>query len=249
MEYVFDNYKLNRSFTVNGLSSGYYGFAMSSSNPIRYYVTNYDHHKIFVFDEDWVYFSEKSSFNQATYMISIGNNFYITGERNVWKTDAQLNVSITHTNLTAGYYGLYYNSTNNLIYVAALNLKVIQVFSLNIALNDTISTSAYQPVSINGYNYQLYVGTGAGAMLIIVNKQIIQQFNGCNGQSSWLNSIKFDQFDAMTISCDIGQLHLYNTTGSYLNKNIPAVSSAYNIGFDSKSRFVVVTWIKITIYN
>ena len=71
----------------------------------------------------------------------------------------------------------------------------------------------------------------------------------CNGQSSWLNSIKFDQFDAMTISCDIGQLYLYNTTGSYLNKNIPAVSSAYNIGFDSKSRFVVVTWIKITIYN
>jgi hypothetical protein len=41
LEFVFDNYKLNASITHTGLLAGYTGFAKSSSNPIRYYVTNF----------------------------------------------------------------------------------------------------------------------------------------------------------------------------------------------------------------
>jgi hypothetical protein len=53
---------LNRSITVAGINGGFVGFAMSSSNPIRYYVTNNLKWNIFVFDEEWNYISQKSSF-------------------------------------------------------------------------------------------------------------------------------------------------------------------------------------------
>jgi hypothetical protein len=59
----------------------------SNSNSIQYYVTNYNQHKIFIFDENWNYFSNNSSFPYVTYMIPVGIYFYITGDNNVWKTD------------------------------------------------------------------------------------------------------------------------------------------------------------------
>ncbi len=165
--------------TVTGDSSGYVGFGMSSLNTIQYYVTHYRQDKIFVFDEDWNYVSNKSSFPEVYYMIPVGNYFYITGSDNIWKTDQQLNVLIRY-NSTGSFpwnRGLYYNSTNDLIYVASSNLLVIHVFNLNLTLNDSISITPYQPWSINENNNELYVGTNNGMMLVILNKQIIKQFN------------------------------------------------------------------------
>ncbi len=235
--------------TVSGVSGGYFGFGMSSSNPIQYYVTNYNQHKIFVFDENWNYVSNNSSFPYVTYMIPVGIYFYITGNDNIWKTDQQLNVLIKHTvSNNPSYRGLYYNSKNDLIYVAPFNLQVIHVFNLNLTLNDSISITPYQPWSINENNNELYVGTNNGTILVIVNKKIINQFNGCNEQSVLLLSILFDDFNNMATSCDNNQLYLYNTTVNYLNQSIPTVSSPFNIGFDLKSRLVVVTNTKILLY-
>jgi hypothetical protein len=47
----------------------------------------------------------------------------------------------------------------------------------------------------------------------------------------------------MAVASEYGQLYFYNTDSNYLNKNIPA--AGYYIGFDSKSRFVVVPWTQI----
>jgi hypothetical protein len=66
-----------------------------------------------------IYFSAKESFTYARSLITIKNYLYITGDFNVWKKDEQLNVLITHTNSIAGYRGLYYNSTDDLIYMAS----------------------------------------------------------------------------------------------------------------------------------
>jgi hypothetical protein len=96
-------------------------------------------------------------------------------------------------NLRNGYLGLYYNSSIDSILVAPAYLDVIHVFNFNLALTDTISIPSYNPWSINAYNDQLYVGTTNGTILVIVNKQIIIQFNGCNGQSVSLFSILFDR--------------------------------------------------------
>ena len=86
-------------------------------------------------------------------------------------------------------------------------------------------------------------------MLVIVNKKIIKQFNGCNKQSVLLLSILFDDFNNVATSCKNNQLYLYNTRGNYLNKSIPSVFIFEFIGFDSKSRLVLVTWTKISLYN
>ncbi len=238
--------------TVTGVSGDYVGFGMSSLNPIQYYVTHYSQGKIFVFDDNWNYVSNKSSFLNVNYMIPGGNYFYITSNDNIWKTDQQLNVLITHTNSTGSspkYTGLYYNSTKNLIYVALCYLEVIHVFNLNLTLNDSISITPYQPWSINENNNELYVGTTNGTVLVILNQQIIKQFNGFNQQSCRLSSILFDSLNNMATSCANYQLYLYNTAGTCLNKSFPTDSYPYYIGLDSKSRLVVVTSTQISLYN
>ncbi len=237
--------------TVTGVSGDYVGFGMSSLNPIQYYVTHYAEGKIFVFDENWNYVSNKSSFLNVNYMIPVGNYFYISGRYNIWKTDKQLNVLFQYNSNGSPphYVGLYHNSTNNLIYVAPDNFQMIHVFNFNLTLNDSISITPYYPWSINENNNELYVGTNNGMMLVIVNKQIIKQFNGCNQQSILLLSILFDDFNNMATSCDNNQFYLYNTSGTYLNKSIPTVSFPWYIGFDSKSRLVVVTKTQISLNN
>jgi hypothetical protein len=237
--------------TVTGVKDGYVGFGMSSSNPIQYYVTEYWQGKIFVFDENWNYVSNRSSFPYVYYMIPGGNYFYITGNDNIWKTDQQLNVSIRYNSTGSSplYRGLYHNSTNDLIYVAPFALQLIHVFNLNLTLNDTISITPYWPWSINENNNELFVGTTDGTILVILNKQIIKQFNGCNQQSVLLLSILFDDFNNMATSCANNQLYLYNTAGTYLNKSIPTVSFPMYIGLDSKSRLVVVNNTQISLYN
>jgi hypothetical protein len=173
----------------------------------------------------------------------------MTGNDNIWKTDQQLNVSIRYNSTGSRYRGLYYNSTNDLIYVSPEALQVIHVFNLNLTLNDTNSVAPYKPRSINEHNNELYVGTTNGTVLVIVNKQIIKQFNGCNRQNVMLSSILFDINNNMATSCDNKRLYLYNTAGTYLNTSILTVSYPYYIGLDSKSRLVVVTWAQITLYN
>ncbi len=94
--------------TITGVNGVYHGFAMSNSDPIQYYVTHFTEGKVFVFDEDWNYFSNMSSFTSVYYMIPLDNYFYMTG---IWKTDEQLNVLIrcNSTATSYGYPGLYFN--------------------------------------------------------------------------------------------------------------------------------------------
>jgi hypothetical protein len=265
LQYVFDNYKLNRSITVNGAPPRYYGFGMSTSNPIRYFVTHNQENKIYAFDEEWNYVSE-NIFTRPLFMISVGNSFYITGDHNIWKTNQQLNLLIEYTESSHNYNGLYYNSTNDLIYVTVPDLYEIHVFNLNLTFNHNISTPydydyGYKPWSINGYNNKVYVGTYSGTILEIVNNQTTNQFFGCNDQLPQVDSIPilFDQFDNLATACiylqvsnnysQVSNLYLYNKNGSYLNKNISLNERCLFIGFDSISRLVVVLNSQITIYN
>ena len=48
----------------------------------------------YTFDE-WSFISSKS-FNSPTYMINIGNSLHMTGQKNVWKVDKDLNILINY---------------------------------------------------------------------------------------------------------------------------------------------------------
>ena len=147
------------------------------------------------------------------------------------------------------YKGIYYNSTNDFIYVAAFSFKTIDVFNLNIKLSYNISTLAYSPWSITAFNSQLYVGTYTGTILVIEKRMIKYTFNGCNGYSFLLSYILFDSCGLMATSCDNNQLYLYDSNGRYLNTSYPTPNNPSYIGHDSKGRFVQVSQQQISVYS
>ena len=57
---------------------------VSSSNKRYYYEMDHNAKKIFILEDEWklVFFKK---FYYSTYMISIGNSLYLTGNYNVWK--------------------------------------------------------------------------------------------------------------------------------------------------------------------
>ena len=60
-------------------------------------------------------------------MISIGNSLYMTGYKNVWKVDQDLNILMNYkpTCGSPGYRGISYNPSNGLLYVVSGGLKEI----------------------------------------------------------------------------------------------------------------------------
>ena len=163
----------------------------SSVNETYYYVMDWDG-KVHILNDEWKLISFKSFTNPA-YMINIGNSLYTTGISNVWKVDQDLNILINYnTGGDPGYRGISYNPSNGFIYmyvVAYYNLNEIQSFNLDLTFIRRISTSPHTPYSITFSSNQLYVGSGGGIILVYQNEILINQLDGCNGNSYYLTSI------------------------------------------------------------
>ena len=149
--------------------------------------------KVYILDENWLLVSSKV-FTYPFYMITVENSLYMTGQLNLWKLDENLNTLIQYdaTGSAPYFVGLYFNPNNRFLYVAPYAFSVIYVFNLNLTFNHSFSTSTYKPYSITGYNNQLYIGTLNGTVLVVQNEIILNQFNGCGGNSVVLTSILFD---------------------------------------------------------
>jgi hypothetical protein len=215
-----------------------------------FYVVDYLGNQIFTLSDDWEFISSTSSFNRPTCMIVENSNIYIAGDMNVWKTDIYLNV-INQFNATTAYRGIYVDSVKSLVYVVNTQFNRIDIFDLNLNLNDSISLLTYAPWGLSGYNNQLIVGTLSGAVLAIVNKTIINSVNGCNDNSAGITSILFDDYDYMATSCDdpVNQLFLYFLNGSFTGKSISTPYRTFKIGFDSKNRFYILSMNQISLFN
>ena len=226
------------------------GFGFYSSINTTYYVTDYHAGKVYILNDNWSYASFKTFTNPA-YMITVGTSLYLTGDSNIWKLDKDLNTLCQYVATRDPFYnGLYYNSTNNLLYVAPYYLTVIHIFDLNLNFSHSFSILTYNPWSITGYNNQLYIGTNTGLILVIQNENILNQFNGCGGNSVLLNSILFDDYGYMATSCsDVNKLYLLFPNATSTSKIITTPLNPEYIGFDSKGRFIIILINKITIYN
>ena len=211
------------------------GFGMLTSKQTLYYIAENFLASIFIYDDDWNNISLKNLFFNVNYIIPIGSNLFITGYNHIWKTDDQLNILNQYApSESAGYFGIYYNSTSNFIYVASYLTNSIQLFDMSLIFSSNISTLTHIPWSIAGYNNQIFAGTKDGIILVIINKIIINQFNGCNGNTFQLISILFDEFDHMATACSNQQLYLYSSKGSYQNNNISTLNSkTTQITYDS----------------
>ena len=251
---MFTNSTIQSNITqLNGTSFGWLvGFGMySSSNTTYYYVLDY-WNGVYILNDQWSFISFKVFTNPA-FMISIDKSLYMTGEYNVWKLDEDFNILINYnpTGTSPFYRGISYNPSNGLLYVAAYAfLKEIQVLNLNLTLIRRISTYHYQPWSITISANQLYVGTN-GIILVYQNESLINQFNGCNGNGDLITSILSDPNGYMATSCSdpTNKLYLISPNSSFTGKSIKTPSSPNYIGFDSKGRFIHITWKQISIYN
>jgi hypothetical protein len=181
-------------------------------------------------------------------MININTDLYIVGNSNIWKTDKYLNNLITNAPATSAYKGIYYNSTNKLLYLVSSSTTVVDVLDLNFNLNDTISLSTSNGRSIAGYNDKLYVGTKVITVLVILNKGIIQIINGC--LAGQVASIVFDDFDMMGITCSTDNtVRIYYSNGTFTGKTLVTAATPRHGIFDSKGRFVVASSTRLSVYN
>ena len=222
-----------------------------------YYVMDTNGYKTYILNDDWSFISFKN-FSKPAYMITIGNSLYMSGDKNVWKVDQDLNILINYNYGgvvpvygTPGYVGISYNPSNGLIYVVSWYLQEIDVFNLNLTLIRRLSTLPYWPMSIKESLNKLYVGTRYGIVLVYLNEIIINQFNGCNENSNQLNSILFDPNGYMATSCNYptNKLYLFSTNGSFTGKSVTIKDNISYIGFDSKDRFIQISAFQISIFN
>jgi hypothetical protein len=222
---------------------------MLISTNTTYYITDSGCNLIYILNDGWEQITTKS-FKSPAYMATSSSNVYITGDFNIWKTDKDLNVLAQHNNTdNPNYRGVYYNSTNDLIYVADYSNLCIDIFDSSLKQVDVILTSYYTPWSVTGYNNRMYVGTSyMGKVLVIENKQIINIIDACNGLSDDVLSITFDQSGLMATSCYTGKLFLYNSDSTYSEKSIMTSSLPFSTAFDSKGRFIIVSYKQISIY-
>jgi hypothetical protein len=227
------------------------GSAIFTPSNSYYYFSDNTLNKIFILNESWSYVSSKV-FNSPAYISTFGNSLYATGNKNIWKLDQNLSILIQYnaTGTSPNYRGIYINSTKNFIYTAPFSFNVIHVFNLNLSFSHNISTSTYKPFSISGYNNQMFVGDFSnGFILVIENERIVNEFNGCNGNLFMLSHILFDDCGLMATSCNNNQLYLYYPNGTFTGKSLNTSADPRYIGFDSKGRFVQISWKKISIYS
>ena len=222
----------------------------SSLNATYYYVLDGGANIVFIINDQWKFISSKG-FTHPVYMISSGNSLYMTGYLNVWKLDQDLNILIQYNPRDyPSYRGISYNPPDGLIYVVAFGLNEIQVFNHDLTLIRRISTSPHQPWSITISSNQFYVGTTGGMILVYQNEKLINQFNGCGGNSAYLKSILFDPNGYMATSCySTNKLYLFSPDGSFTVKSITTPAGPYYSGFDSIGRFFLISAYQISIYN
>ena len=223
------------------------GFGYLVDSNTTYYALDYNANRIVIYDENWQYLTFKN-LTYPAYMITVNNSLYIAAKNFIYKTDKYLNITKQYNSTSAGYHGLYYNSSSNTIYVASYLKYLIDVFDLNLNLVDSINISTYQPWSIQGYKNYIYVGTSTGHLIVIENKVIIQTVTVCN--VAQLTSIQIDNFGYMALSCynDNKAYLYYSSNVSYTGMSLTYSVNPYLTNFDSNGRFIVTSTSQIDIY-
>ena len=255
----FPNFTIKTNITSYDSSVNFtslIGFGVYEDSLItKYFVLDWAKHRIITFNEKWKYV-KYNEFRNPAQMITIGNELFITGQVNIFKTDKDLNIIQQYNatnvhNYLPSFRGIYYNSKNSTIYVVAYEAMMIYEFTLDFEIVDSFATSKHYPWSIHEYDNQLFVGTYSGTILVIVNKSVIRTFNACDGcYNSMVTSMIFNKKGFIYVtSSSLNAILLYNSNGSYIGTRMRTPSFPYFTGYDAKGRLVIISVFQITIYN
>jgi hypothetical protein len=212
-----------------------------------YYLLDWSTGNIFLLNDNYGYVTKKV-FSKPNYMVTVNSSVYISADSNIWKTDKYLNILITYSSTIVAYYnGILFNRTESLIYAAPYAYTYFQVFDLNLALRNNVSVSPHNPRSLAEYNNELYVGTLADLVLVVVNKAVIRSFIACSGTR--ISSMVFDEYGLMAIACrDNLLLKLFHSNGTYTSMSLATTLKVLNVRFDTKGRFAISLTTQMVIY-
>ena len=252
MTYLFRNptpYNKINGFTMN--FDWLNGFGMMTSTNTTYYLADNNANTVYVLNHDWNLIDSFYCPYPANILV-VQNFLYISSDSlNLFKTDSNLNILATYsTEEDFRIRGIYFNSTNQLIYLAVSFSYHIFRFDLNLNYYDNFSTGEYIPYSINGFENKLYVGENDfGLILVMINNIIVNTFNGCFGNSGAIPMISLDQNGFMANVCEGSQsVYLYNVNGTYANFDLSTEQYPVYVGMDSKGRVFVISKSEITFY-
>jgi hypothetical protein len=218
---------------------------MVDVNNTTHYAFDYSNHKVVMFDEYWQYKNDVTIPSLA-HAITIDKQLYITGNGNIQNRDKNLNLIKQFNNAGVIYRGIYYNKTNDLIYVGTQENQRIDIFNRYLTLIGNINIPGYRPYSIAEYDNKMFVGTMEGSILVIENGVIIRNLTTVCG---FIPSIMIDTYgNLLILSHSKSSVYLYHKNGSNFGTVISTSSSPWFINFDSKGRLIITSEKDIKIY-
>ena len=214
---------------------------------------NYGSKNVFVYNENWEYqrtltppSNEFPSYGPI-YSININGSIYVTADIVINKYDSYL--SLKKQVSSPGFYtGIYYNSANQMIYIANL-YNGINVYDKDLNFNRTVSTN-YYPWFITEYNGQMVVADyDVGNIYLYQGESLFRTVSTFCIRG--ISMVLFDNNNQMIVSCWDSNVYIYNVDGTYTGLKVNACSSSnskYFVNFDSKDRLVFICINRVEIF-
>jgi hypothetical protein len=218
-----------------------------------FFVSNYNGKNIYVYNEYWEYQRTitpgiyEYPISGPTNSMNINGSIYILTDNVINKYDSNF-ILIKQFNISGSNRGIYYNSSNQMIYIGKLPEYGISVYNKDFIFTRTISTN-YTPFFITEYKAQLVATDNNGGNIYFyqgdsLNKTIT---TNCNSR---ITAVLFDNYNQMLVLCEFSNPFIYNVNGAYTGLQVPACNNTRKIfvNFDSKDRLVFICEFRIEIF-
>jgi hypothetical protein len=219
---------------------------------------NYYGKNIFVYNEYWEYertitpSSVEYPNDGPTYSINVNGMIYVATNHVINKYDKNFNL-LNQVYYTGVNRGIYYNPSNQLIYVSRVDTNIfdkIKLFNRDLNLISILNIT-YTPWYMTGYNETLVVADQNTQNIHFQqnNTKIKTISTVCNKR---INSILFDNYNHILVLCESpANMYIYHLNGSYTGLYMSTCGTntdSWFVNFDSKDRLVVMCQNRIEIY-
>jgi hypothetical protein len=240
-----------RQTITNGSFNLLHSF-LSVADPQLYYVMNFNRKNVIVFNENWEFqriitppSTEYPLFGPA-FSMNINGVIYTSSDGIINKYDKNLNL-IKQINSTGYNRGIYYNPSNQMIYVAICNQNLINLFDIDLNLKSTLNTD-YSPFFITEYNSQMVVSDQNNGNIYFYQNNVI--ILTVSTQCRRVATVLFDNYNQMLVLCqDNERMYVYHVNGSYSGLSmLTKLKIRWFMNFDSKDRLVITCNDQIEIF-
>ena len=176
--------------------------------------------------------------------------FYFANDFYFYSTYSNFTLIAQSSNTTYyAYRGLYYSANTSFFYASSQANQNIDIYDTDCVNQGSISTGLYIPISINGLDNNLFVGTATAQVLLINNNFITKVFYANSCLSSIITSINFDPYSNLIIGCQgQNQIAAYDFNGNFLDSILTVSPNLEYAVLDSKGRLFIAGDVYFQVY-